>query len=184
MRKSGDSALSAPSPQNHRQKASHRVAANSRRLQEKTAGRIRHLPACCVQSAPSTSSDKAKRSRLRRLRRLGDRYLNHPSTAARFVSPNATMHRSLAARTLRAARPRTPASAPTSTAVPAAAPRSRSGVAAFHSNVHQENQLEFDKSEAVDEQGRALSETLHENAEYLQHQKNQVRASPVAGQRQ
>ncbi|BGP53253.1 NAD-dependent malic enzyme, mitochondrial [Rhodotorula sphaerocarpa] len=83
------------------------------------------------------------------------------------------MHRSLAARTLRAARPRTSASAPASTAVPAAALGARSGVAAFHSNVHQENQLEFDKSEAVDEQGRALSETLHENAEYLQHQKNQ-----------
>lgn len=94
------------------------------------------------------------------------------------------MHRSLAARTLRAARPRTSASAPASTAVPAAALGARSGVAAFHSNVHQENQLEFDKSEAVDEQGRALSETLHENAEYLQHQKNQVRASPVADQRQ
>lgn len=51
--------------------------------------------------------------------------------------------------------------------------------ATFKSNAHHENVLAFTKSDTVDEQGKPLSDSLHDNREYLVHKKNEVRL-PVA----
>ncbi|POY70860.1 hypothetical protein BMF94_6274 [Rhodotorula taiwanensis] len=69
------------------------------------------------------------------------------------------MHRSLASGTLRATRPRA--------RQPAALQ------AAFQSDAKQRNKLKFDSSEAVDENGVPLANTLHENQEFLAHKKNE-----------
>jgi hypothetical protein len=51
--------------------------------------------------------------------------------------------------------------------------------ATFKSNAHQDNVLAFTKSDTVDEQGKPLSDSLHDNREYLVHKKNEVRFLPV-----
>lgn len=47
--------------------------------------------------------------------------------------------------------------------------------ATFKSNAHHDNVLAFSKADTVDEQGKPLSDSLHDNREYLVHKKNEVR---------
>ncbi|GAA5860363.1 hypothetical protein JCM3774_000392 [Rhodotorula dairenensis] len=87
------------------------------------------------------------------------------------------MHRSLTSSTLRrATRIRTE---PSSVAGPASRSWTAVGTqqtqqrATFKSNAHQDNVLAFNKSDTVDEQGKPLSDSLHDNKEYLEHKKNE-----------
>ncbi|KWU45829.1 hypothetical protein RHOSPDRAFT_25075 [Rhodotorula sp. JG-1b] len=45
--------------------------------------------------------------------------------------------------------------------------------ATFKSNAHHDNVLAFSKADTVDEQGKPLSDSLHDNREYLVHKKNE-----------
>lgn len=109
------------------------------------ASRRRHTVALSTLHAPA-GTENASRYRREKVHQL--------------ETEPTTMHRSLASGTLRATRPRA--------RQPAALQ------AAFQSDAKQRNKLKFDSSEAVDENGVPLANTLHENQEFLAHKKNEV----------